>query len=42
MKKSTRSPRMKHIKDLELNVHFSVLCKHVYLILIAQIKMNAH
>jgi len=42
MKKSTRNPRMKHIKDLELNVYFNVLYKYVYLILIAQIKINAH
>jgi hypothetical protein len=42
MKKSTRNPRMKHVKNLELNVHFNVLYKYVYLILIAQIKINAH
>ena len=27
MKKPRRSPRRKHIDDLELSVHFSALCK---------------
>ena len=40
--KKSRSLKRKYIEDLHLNFYFSALCKYMYLMLIEQIKINAH